>query len=72
MISKPRFVEQLRALGYRFQDQTKRVELWRRSGSTHRVIVPKCDELDPLYVRGVLRQCGMKERDIAEFLAEQP
>ena len=69
MVSRQSFVNKLRDLNYRYKNQQKRTQLWRRVGGTHRVFVPLCDNLDDEYVRSALRQTELLSNDeIEEFI----
>jgi hypothetical protein len=68
MISAKHFVNKLRALGYRFKDRRHRVDLWRKEGGTHCVMVPRKNQVSEVFVRSALRQCGLEEYEIQEFL----
>jgi hypothetical protein len=69
MIRREHFINKLRDLGYKFKLQRKRVYIWRRTGSTHRIAVPKTDLLEESYVVSSLRQAGCSEDEINRFLA---
>ena len=51
MISKRFLVGKLRALGFTFVEQKKRIDLWRNSKGPVYVSIPRRDQLDDLYVR---------------------
>ncbi len=70
MIDRQRFVNLLRKLGYTFNVKHKRVEIWRKTGGTHRVELTTHKFFAEPYVRSVLRQCGLKPDEIEKYLRE--
>lgn len=69
MIKRTTFINKLRELGYTYDDQTDRSQLWRKVGGTHEVWIKR--KLDPVtdeYVRNVLRQCGLDEAPTEVFI----
>jgi hypothetical protein len=72
MISQPRFVSKLRALGYRFKSRTKslRNDLYRKAGGSHCVFLPRTDFLLESYVRSTLAQCGLSQKEVDQFISE--
>ena len=69
-IRRPQVVARLREAGWHYQDATKRVELYRRTGSTDRIVVPKRDSFEESLVRLVLRQGGLTPQQIEQFLRQ--
>ena len=69
MVSKESFVNKIRKLGYTFKTQLKRVDLWRKSGGTHCIFVPRCDKLEDEFVTSSLRQAGETDANIRAFLS---
>ena len=69
MIPRHQFINKIRDLGYVYKDRQKRTELWRRSGSTHRISISLNSQLEDGYVANVLRQCGCNEEEIKRFIA---
>jgi hypothetical protein len=67
-ISRQCVINKLRELGYSFHERKKRVEIWRRSGSTHRVLLDTRKILSELYVRTTLGYCGISRNEIEEFI----
>lgn len=59
----------LRALGFTFRKQMPRVMMWKRGTPKSVALVPRCDLLDPVTVRCILRQVGLSVEDIEQFLA---
>ena len=68
-IDRERFINKIRSLDYRFNQQGKRVSIWRKKGGTHFVSVPHTKLLAEDFARHALRQCGLDEDEIQEFLA---
>ena len=70
MISQKQFVKKLRELGYSFKGRTKseRNEKYRKSGSTHFVMLPRQDLLSELWVRSTLKMCGVSPAEIELFI----
>lgn len=58
----------LKEAGFRYIDETKRVQIWRQSGNTKHVIVHKRNQFTELQVRTVLSQANLTRRQIEEFL----
>jgi hypothetical protein len=59
----------VRGLGFTFKKQTDRVELFRKRGSTLRVAIRRLDLHSEAYARQILRQAGMIDSEIEEFIA---
>jgi hypothetical protein len=71
MILKDTFVNKIRALGYTFKSQHKRIRIWRKTGGSHRIFVPLCKLLEDEYVRSQLNQtCLMTREEIEQFISE--
>ena len=70
-ISRQRFIKLLRERGYSFKARCKsdRSELYRKSGGTHCVFVPRSDQLAVPYVVSTLAQCRVSDEDIKKFIA---
>ena len=68
MIPKDALINAIRSLNFTFKDQTDRVEIWKKRGSTDRVEIRRRDLHDPLAVRIILRQAGMAAGDIELFI----
>ena len=58
----------IRSRGFEFDDQTKRVEMWRLPGTTLRIDLPKKDWIPDVSARTILRQAGLTQQEIGEFL----
>jgi hypothetical protein len=69
MVRREAFFNKIRDLGYAYKTTKNRVTIWRKTGSTHFISVPKADLLEDLYVRSALRQAGEPEADIRSFIA---
>lgn len=69
-IKSEALIGKLRELGYTFQEQKKRVALWRKRGGSHFVAVPRSNWLAQGYVESTLRQCGVPEAEIIRFVSE--
>ncbi len=70
MISKRRFVNKLKELGYTFKEQLHYQERYRLKGGTHIIHIPRRDELDEAYVASALKQAGQKKEQIDQFIKE--
>ena len=70
MIPRDALINKLRTLKFHFKRRTDRIELYRQSGSTCRVEVPRRDLLDETYVRIVLNHAGATMHEIDLFIAE--
>ncbi len=68
MISRQCVVNKLREIGYSFKERKKRVEIWRKAGITHRVLLDTRKELSQLYVRAILHSCGVPATQIETFI----
>ena len=68
MIERHQFIAKLRELGYSYKKDTKRGQLYRKTGGTHRVWLPSTKLLDPVYVRSTLNQIECSPEDIEAFI----
>lgn len=68
MIQNDALINALRSLGYRFKKQTDRMMLYKRSGSSDRVMVRRNSAHSPEYARTVLKQAGMPPDQIDSFI----
>ncbi len=59
-----------RKLNHTFKQQTERVSIYKQRGSTNRVAVKKANQHSPEYAGTVLRQAGMSQEEIDQFLVE--
>lgn len=69
MVPRQQFINKIRELGYTHKDETRRVQIWRRKGETHFLTVKKGVALEEAYVAIALRQAGLGEQEIKEFIA---
>jgi len=69
-ISRERVVNKLRELGYTFKERKKCIEIWRKAGSTHRVLLDTRKQLSPLYVRGTFMCCKVPADEIEAFVTQ--
>lgn len=63
-------LKELRRLGFKFYRETKKVELWKKKGSTQRVIIPKRKIIDPMSLGSSLSQAGMTDQQITTLMEE--
>ncbi len=70
MISKKRFVNKLKELGYVFKEQLHYQERYRLRGGTHIIHVRRKDYLDEDYIRSTLKQAGQTREQIEQFLLD--
>jgi hypothetical protein len=70
MIARQRFVNALRGLGYTFQERKKRVEIFRKTGGLHRVMLNTHRQLAEPYVKSVLCQCGVSPEQADRIIAD--
>jgi hypothetical protein len=71
MVLRNTYINKIRDLGYTLNNETKRVHIFRKKGSTppHYIPVNKCDKLEDEFVRSTLRQAGVTPKDIETFMA---
>lgn len=69
MIPNDALINALRDLGYRYKDQTDKVMLYKKSGSTARVALRRTQLHDDVYARTLLRQAGMSPVNIEQFIS---
>jgi hypothetical protein len=71
MIPRERLINKLREIKYRYQDQTTRVQLYRKIGGTHFVTIPKkADPISDSTVISILKQCGVSDEETEKFIAQ--
>jgi hypothetical protein len=72
MVPTTTFVNKITALGYTLNDETKRVRIFRKKGSDppHYIPVRKCDKLEDDFVKSALRQAGLTQADIEQFVSD--
>ena len=68
MISREQVINRLRAQQFVYQDRTKHGELYRQKNTGQRVNVPRRDFLEPEAVRLILRQAGLSNEEVADFI----
>ena len=68
MVERTEFIRELRRLGYSYKETKKRVDLWRKKGDTHKVLLPRRDLLTISYVRTTLKQIGCSDEEIEAFI----
>jgi hypothetical protein len=68
MVRRERLINKLRELGFRFKRDAWRVQLWQKG--MLRPEIPKRDLLDEETVCNILRQCHLKNDEIAAFLRQ--
>jgi hypothetical protein len=69
-ISRDQIIRCIRDCGWKFVDQTLRVELYKRKGSTQRMDIPKKDVLPESSVRVILRTAGLSPSQIDQFFRD--
>jgi hypothetical protein len=69
LTTREQFINKIRALGYSFKRQAKRVQLYRKQGGTHRIAVPQSDLLEDEFVESALKQAGCPPAEIRAFLS---
>ena len=70
MIKRKRFLSEIRELGYSFKKRRKRTELYRKSGTTDYIHLPRTALLHETYVRHTLRFAGLSDEQIRNFISE--
>ena len=69
MIPRQHFLNKIRQLNYSFKRQTKRVDLYKKQGGTHRIFLPQVKELEDEFVKSSLKHAGCDEEEINAFIA---
>lgn len=69
-VPRPQLLARLREAGWSFKRHGKRVEIWKKAGTTQRLSVPTQKLVAVPHVRVVLRQAGLLAREIERFLHE--
>lgn len=69
-IGRKQFLPKIRSLGYSFKRETKRASIYRKSEGVSYLHVPKSSRLTESYVRNVLRQNGLSDVEIDEFILQ--
>jgi hypothetical protein len=70
MISRQCLINKLREIGYSFKERKKCVEIWRKLGTTHIVLVDIRKELSELYVFTTLQYCKLPKSEINSFIQD--
>lgn len=68
MISRTQLLNRLRQEGFTHGRDAKRVSIWRQPATGRRVTVPRNKTLTRIAVESVLRQAGLDEAGVDEFL----
>ena len=69
MVQRSNIINVLRRLGYKYKDQTKRMTLYKKEGSTQRVLIPRSSLVMPEQARSILRQAGMPDEEVERFIS---
>ena len=69
MLNRKCFLPKIRSLGYRFKRRARKVDIWRKANGTSYLSIPRGSLLTESYVRNVLRQNGLSQPQIEEFLS---
>jgi hypothetical protein len=67
-IRKQRLANKLVSLKYRFVGSSDRVEMYRRPNGTHYAALPRTALVAVETARSILRQAGLDEDEIADFI----
>ena len=70
MIKRKNFLSKIRELRYSFKKSQKRTELYRKSGTTDYIHLPKSAQLHESYVRHTLKFAGLSDEEIRKFISE--
>ena len=68
MVGRDKLINALRKKNFSFKRQTERIDLWKQSGSTLRVQLPRKDTVDPKTAAFILKTAGYGDDEIREFL----
>lgn len=68
MIPNDALINALRSLNFSFKKQTDRMMIYKLRGSTRRVAVRRNKSHDEIAVRSILRQAGMDDEAIEQFI----
>ncbi len=69
MVQRSNLIKALRGLGYKYKAQTKRMTLYKKAGSTERVVLPTNQWVMPELARSILRQAAMTHEEIERFIS---
>lgn len=67
MVPNDALTKILRAKKFRYKDQTDRMTVWKKQGSTDRVLVRRNQSHDVEYARILLRQAGCTQEEVENF-----
>ena len=70
MVSNTALINAIRSKGFRYKDRSDRMEIYKQSGTTKRILVRRHSNHDPEYAASILRQAGFNESEIAPFIVE--
>lgn len=68
MVRRETFINKIRSLGYTYKTTQKRTFLYRKSGTTEYIAVPRSELLEDEYVQHALRQAGLTGPEVECFL----
>jgi hypothetical protein len=68
MVHREHFINKIRTLKYHYKGRQKRTDLYRKAGGTHYISVPLKDLLEEEFVTSTLRQTGLNDPEIRDFL----
>lgn len=68
MISRSEIISKLRSLGLSYRNRTRNGELYRGTDPLRRIVLSRRKSHTEDYARIILRQAGMKDSEIDEFL----
>lgn len=70
MVRREQLINAIRTKGFGFKRQAERVDIWKQSGSTKRVMLPRRDLIEPKNAAFILKGAGFAESEIKRFLSE--
>jgi hypothetical protein len=69
MVRREAFINKIREIGFAYKTTQKRTFLYKKSGTTDYISVPKADLLEDEFVTHSLRQHGCSKEEIERFIA---
>jgi len=69
MVRREAFINKIRDKGFVYKTTQKRTYLYKKSGTTDYISVPKADLLEDEFVVSALRQHGCSKEEIEGFIA---
>jgi hypothetical protein len=69
-ISRQQVVARVREAKWRLSTQTPRVDIYKLSGSSRRMNIPKKDFFPESSVRAILKSAGLPRDDVEDFLKQ--